>query len=47
VCEREMQCGSIDITTPHNRNKTTVIAYSVETFISDERDDCTWYYLHG
>jgi hypothetical protein len=47
VCEREMQCGSLDIITPYISNKTTVIVPSRETFISDERDDCTWHYLHG
>jgi hypothetical protein len=47
MCEREMQRGSIDIITPYNGYKTTVIAHSRETFISDERDDCTWHYLHG
>jgi len=44
VYKREMQCGSI--IPPHNGYKTAVIILRRETFISDERDDSTWYYLH-
>jgi len=44
VYKREMQCGSI--IAPHKGYKTTVIILQRETFMSDERDDSTWHYLH-
>jgi hypothetical protein len=44
VYKREMQCGLI--IPPSNGYKTAVIILRRETFISDERDDSTWHYLH-
>jgi hypothetical protein len=46
MCERVLQCGSVSIITPPDDHKITVIALLRETFISDEREDCTWHYLH-